>query len=168
MERDKSCYFKSEGMSLLATRRTAIGFIGLFFFMPLVACGQGEEKLKKDMVLNVEMFSYVDQGTVNISFNGTGLGVMGRYGGTGTIVGVRVPFGIQKLKWKIDGPKGTPRTGEVVTVKNQLVIYPGQIPDQTRYLGLHLYPDDTVEITFSESIPERTSRGMALLPAEMK
>jgi hypothetical protein len=39
------------------------------------------------------------------------------------------------------------------------MISPEQIPPGTRYLGLHLYPDDTAEITFAEVIPETTARG---------
>lgn len=149
-------------------RRNIISLIGLGLMMPLTACGQGGEKMQKAIILNVEMISYIDRGIFDIIFNGTGLGVMAEYGGTGVITSVRIPFGIQTLKWTLDGPKGTPRNGEVVTMKNQLVISPEQIPVGTRYLGLHLYPDDTAEITFSEYIPEITARGKKILAARTK
>lgn len=149
-------------------RRNVISLIGLGLMMPLTACGQGDEKIQKTITLNVEMSSYIDRGIFDIIFNGAGLGVMAEYGGTGVITGVRIPFGIQKLKWTLDGPKGTPRNGEVVTMKNQLVISPEEIPVGTRYLGLHLYPDDTAEITFSEYIPETTARGKKILAARTK
>lgn len=146
-------------------RRIAMTLIGLGWMMPLTACGQGERKMQKEAVLNVEMYSYLNRPIYDIIFNATDLGVMNSYGGTGTITGVRIPFGIQKLKWNLDGPKGMARNGELVQVKNKLVISPEQIPPGTRYIGLHLYPDDTVEVTFAEFIPERTPRGEEILSA---
>ena len=151
--------------SFASRRRTAMRLIGLSLLVPLAACGQGERRPRKDTVLNVEMYSYLNRPIFDIVFNGTGLGVMNSYGGTGTVTGVRIPFGIQTLKWTLDGPKGTVRNGDVVEVKNKLVITPEQIAPRTRYLGLHLYPDDTAEVTFAESIPERTARGEKILAA---
>lgn len=119
--------------------------------------------MQKETVLSVEMFSYVDRVITDIMFNGTDLGVANRYGGTGTITGVRIPFGIQTLTWTLGGPKGTPRNGEHMQIKNRLMISKEQIPPGTRYIGLHLYPDDTAEITFAEFIPERTARGEKIL-----
>ena len=136
--------------------------------MPLAACGQGKKKMQRETALNVEVFSYVDRVITDISFNGTGLGVMNRYGGTGTITDVYIPFGKQTLKWTLDGPEGTPRNGEILIARNQLIISPEQIPAGTRYLGIHLYPDDTVEFTFAEGIPERTARGRNILAARRK
>jgi hypothetical protein len=152
-----------EAGSVLTRRRDALRLLALGCLMPLSACGQGERKMRKEIVLDVEMFSYVDHVLTDIVFNGTGLGVMNRYGGTGTIVGVSIPFGVQTLAWTLDGPKGTPRNGERVRIKNSLVITPEQIPPGTNYLGLHLYPDDTAEVTFSDQIPERTTRGKQIL-----
>jgi hypothetical protein len=148
----------------LPRRRNILGLVGLGFLMPLSACGQGGKKMRDHTVLDVEMFSYVDRFITDIIFNGTDLGVMNKYGGTGTITGVRIPFGIQTLSWVLDGPEGTPRNGEHMKIKNTLVITPERIPAGTQCLGLHLYPDDTAEITFAESIPERTARGRKLMP----
>ncbi|MDQ4629881.1 MULTISPECIES: hypothetical protein [Janthinobacterium] len=153
---------------LLSGRRSVIGLIGLGLMMPLAACGQGKKKMQKETALHVEVFSYIDRIIIDISFNGTGLGVMNRYGRTGTITDVYIPFGIQTLRWRLDGPEGTPRNGEVVTPKNQLVISPEQISPGTRYLGIHLYPDDTVEFTFADSIPEQTARGQKILANRKK
>lgn len=146
-------------------RRLALGWMACGLILPLAACGRA---VQKETRLNVEVFSYVDQGIVNISFNGTGLGVMSRYGCTGTITDVYIPFGIQKLKWTFDGPQGTPRNGEIMTARNQLIISPEQIPAGTRYLGIHVYPDDTVEFTFAEGLPEQTARGRNILAARRK
>lgn len=142
------------------SRRRAIGLIGLGLMMPMAACRQA---VRKEIWLNVEVISYIDHVITNIFFNGTPLGVMNRYGATGTIAGVQIPFGVQTLHWELDGPKGTPRIGEVVIPKGPLVISPEQIPPGTRYLGIHLYPDDTVEFTFAEGIPELTARGQRIL-----
>jgi len=121
--------------------------------------------MQKEMVLNVEMYSYLNRPIYDIIFNGTDLGVMNSYGGTGTITGVRIPIGTQKLKWNLDGPMGMARNGELAEVKNKIVISLEQIPPGTRYIGLHLYPDDTAEVTFADFIPERTPRGEKILSA---
>ncbi|MFP5391010.1 MAG: hypothetical protein ACLGI6_05620 [Gammaproteobacteria bacterium] len=142
-----------------AHRRILMVLIAVGLALPLLACGQGSKKMQKDIVLNVVMYSNVDRVITDIIFDGTDLGVMNKYGTTGTVTGVRIPFGVQTLRWTLGGPEGTPRNGEQVTIKNTLVISPDQIPDGTRYLGLHLYPDDTAEVTFAEFIPERTPRG---------
>ncbi|QBE65856.1 hypothetical protein [Pseudoduganella lutea] len=147
----------------LQDRRGMLKFLGLGFLMPLAACNQGEGKPREHIVLNAEMFSYIDRPVFDIFFNGEDLGVMNNYGATGTIVGVRIPFGAQTLSWRLDGPRGMPRNGETVNMKNALVIAPGQIPPHIRYVGIHLYPDDTAEVTFSEGVPERTARGEEIL-----
>ena len=149
----------------LSGRRRMIKLLGLSLTMPLVACNQ---TIRKEVWLNVEMFSYVDRPIHAIFFNGTHLGVMNSYGSTGTITSVRIPFGNQTLRWTLGGPEGQARNGEQVQIKNTLVILPGQITPETRYLGLHLYPDDTGEITFSPAIPDLTDRGEKILAAARK
>ncbi|QBE64928.1 hypothetical protein [Pseudoduganella lutea] len=144
-------------------RRSALKLFSIIAFMPLTACGQGGRKMDNDIVLDVEMFSYVDRVITDIIFNGTDLGVMNRFGGTGTITGVRIPYGAQTLTWTLGGPKGTPRNGEPMMIKNILLVAPENVPAGTQYAGLHLYPDDTAEITFSEFIPERSARGKQIL-----
>ena len=149
----------------LSGRRGIIQLLGLSLTMPLVACGQ---TARKEIWLNVVMNSCVDRIHTNIFFNNTTLGVTTKFGTTGTIADVRIPFGVQTLEWTLDGPKGPPRNGELVKIKNQLVISPKDVPPGTRYLGLHLYPDDTAEITFSPSIPDMTDRGEKILAAARK
>lgn len=149
----------------LSRRRDTLGLVGLGLLMPLAACGQGGKKMRDYTILDVEMFSYIDRAIGDIIFNSTDLGVMNKYGGTGLITGVRIPFGLQTLTWMLDGPKGTPRNGEIVKIKNTLRVSPEQIPPETQYLGLHLYPDDTAEIIFSESMPEESARGRKIMAA---
>ncbi|MCC7601122.1 hypothetical protein IGS61_26785 [Janthinobacterium sp. FW305-129] len=138
------------------SRRHVIRVIALGLAIPLVACGR---TVRKYIVLDVVMYSNVDRVITDIIFNDTDLGVMNRFGSTGTIAGVGIPFGIQTLQWTLGGPKGTPRNGEVVTINKQLTISRQQIPEGTRYLGLHIYPDDTAEVTFDKFLPQRTQRG---------
>ena len=149
----------------LSGRRGIIKLLGLALTMTQVACGQ---TVRKEIWLNVVMNSYVDRVYTNIFFNDTTLGVTTRFGTTGTIAGVRIPFGVQTLEWTLGGPKGTPRNGELVKIKNHLEISPEDVPSGTRYLGLHLYPDDTGEITFSPAIPDLTDRGEKILAAARK
>lgn len=85
--------------------------------------------------------------------------MMGGFSGTGTIADVRIRFGAQTLRWTLDEPKGTPRNGDRVTVKNSLIVGPERITLGTHALGLHFYSDDTYEIAFAEEIPERNARG---------
>lgn len=149
----------------LLRRRSALVIIGTGFLMPLAACGKGAKTMQKYIVLDVEMFSNLDRPISDIMFNGEDLGVMNSYGGTGLITGVRIPFGVQTLTWTLGGPEGTPRNGENMKIRNTLVISPEQIPKGTKYLGLHLYPDDTAEVIFSETMPERTVRGKKIKAA---
>lgn len=52
--------------------------------------------------------------------------------------------------------------GTRVEARNDLTILSEQMPLGARYIGLHIYPDYTVEITFSDTIPERTERAKRL------
>lgn len=128
--------------------------------MPLTACGQGGKNLRNYVVLNVEVFSYVDRVIVDIVFNGTELGVMNKYGTTGVITGVRIPFGTQTLSYTLGGPEGVKREDKKIS---NLVVSPEQMPKGTQYLGLHLYPDNTAEVTFSEFMTEETERGKKIM-----
>lgn len=149
----------------LSRRRTAMKFLGFGLMVPLMACGQDERITRKETVLNVEMYSYLDRPIHDIIFNGADLGVMNSYGGTGTITGVRIPFGVQTLTWELGGPEGMARNGEKVKIKNKIIFLPEKIPPGTRYIGLHLYSDNTAEITFAEFIPGRSATGGKILSA---
>ena len=150
------------GDPILFPRRVFVKIFALGMVMPMSACSQGAN-MKKEIVLNVEMYSYLDRPIHDIIFNGTDLGVMNSFGGTGTITSVRIPFGVQALKWTLGGPKGKAGNGTQVESKNKLTIMPEQIPQGTRYIGLHIYPDYTTEATFSDMIPDRTERGEKII-----
>ncbi|WP_426338047.1 hypothetical protein ACN9MZ_16405 [Pseudoduganella sp. S-14] len=75
---------------------------------------------------------------------------------------------LEKVKVGDNAPDGTPRNGETATVKNVLTMNKDLVPAESRYLGVHIYPDDSAELTFSKYIPERTSRGESILAEVLK
>ena len=54
------------------------------------------------------------------------------------------------------------RNGDTVTAKNKLVIDRERIPSDARYVGVHIYPDDTAELSFANGLPKATDRGRQL------
>ena len=76
-------------------------------------------------MLNVVMYSYVDRAIFNIIFTGTGLGIANKYGGTGIIAGVRIPYGVQTMEWTLDAPEGMAPNGERVKLKNKINDFSG-------------------------------------------
>jgi hypothetical protein len=142
----------------LITRRKILGnMLALGLFVPLFACGEGKQKgslfMKKEIVLDVVLYSYLNRPIFDIYLNGTDLGVANSYGGTGIVTSVSVPLGSQTLTWRDAG------SGETFAVKNSLNLAQNQITPGSHYLGVHIYPDHTAEFTFSEHMPETTPRG---------
>ena len=84
-----------------------------------------------------------------VKLNGHEMGA-GFGGGISTIP---VKLGNQKITWK------DTKTGELHTAKNQVVITKEQVKGM-KYWAAHLYPDDTVEITSSNNIPDPTEEGL--------
>jgi hypothetical protein len=72
-------------------------------------------------------------------------------------------LGVQHVTWRLDGPEGTPRNGETVAAKNSPVLK--DVPTGVKWLALHIYPDDTVEIKLSEGTREelQTERGKNMI-----
>jgi hypothetical protein len=48
-------------------------------------------------------------------------------------------------------------------MKNVLVVTESDIPKDAAYLGIYIYPDNTVEYQFSEYLPRNTERGATIL-----
>lgn len=119
--------------------------------------------MNKEAVLALVLYSYLNRPIHDIMFSGTHVGVANAYGGTGIITSVRIPYGRQTLTWIIGGPEGMERNGEHIRIKNDILISSEQIPAGTRYIGIHLYPDETAEISFADFIPERTIRGEKII-----
>lgn len=146
------------------SRRKILGnLVSLSLLYPLTACGKGNLFMKKEVVLDIVLYSYLDRPIFDIYLNRIDLGVANSYGGTGIVVGVTIPFGPQTLTWRLGGPRGMALNGETVTVKNSLILNPEQILSNTDSLGIHIYPDNTAEFTFSQYMPERTNRGNKII-----
>jgi hypothetical protein len=83
--------------------------------------------------------------------------------GGGTIVGVQLRLGAQKVSWRLDGKRGTPRNGETVVAKNVPLLQ--DVPSDAVFLGVHVYPDETVELIPTRHYPQPTARGQAMASA---
>lgn len=134
----------------------------LFMLQPLAACGKNQNSMEKGTVLDVVLYSFINRPIIDIHLNDTDIGVAGPLGGTSVITEVRIPFGKQKLSWRLDGPQGTPGNGDHISIRNKLVILPDQIPKGAFYMGVYLYPDYTAELAFSKFIPGNSKRGEAI------
>lgn len=112
--------------------------------------------------LDVVLFSYLDRPIFDVYLNREDIGIAGPwpYSGRGTMTGVQVPLGLQKISWRLDGPKGTPRNGETVVARNLLSLK--DVPGNASFLGVHIYADDTVELIPSEHFPGLSTRGLEL------
>jgi len=147
------------------TRRKILGnMLALGLFVPLFACGEGSQKgslfMKKEIVLDVVLFSYIDRPIFDVLLNHSDIGLANAYGGGRAVMtDVKIPLGAQALTWRLGGPRGMARNGDTVTVKNPLNLTSDQIPSDARYLGVYIYPDDTAELTISPHFPEPTPKG---------
>jgi hypothetical protein len=106
---------------------------------------------------DVSANSYYGRPIFDIMLNGIEIGV----GGGGLMTGVPVPLGPQAITWRLGGPEGMAGNGDTVTAKNQPIL--NQPDSKKRYLGVHIYPDNSVELIPDEFWPERTQRGQALI-----
>jgi hypothetical protein len=52
--------------------------------------------------------------------------------------------------------------------KNIIDLTLEQIPANANYIGIHIYPGDTFELTFSQYLPDPTERGQKIWDAEEK
>lgn len=72
--------------------------------------------------------------------------------------GVRIAFHVQRPSWRLEGPTGTARNGELVSIRNKFEIKPTKVPKNARYLGIFIYPDYTAEIVYAPFSPDMTER----------
>lgn len=108
--------------------------------------------------IDIGTYSYIERPIFDIFSNKITIGAAG---GGSVIANARIKLGPQIATWRLDGPKGMARNGESMTAKNTPVL--AMPPRNARYLGIHIYPDDTVEFIYSQYLPERTERGEVLL-----
>jgi len=136
------------------SRRTVCtAALGLFF---LSAC----EAKPMIIHLNISLFSYLDRPIFDVYMNRTDFGVapaQGFYGSNSVMISQPLLLGSQKVTWRFAD------TGETVTAKNIPDLK--AMPDVVKWLALHIYPDNTVELAFSKGDPDElsTKRGMEII-----
>lgn len=74
-------------------------------------------------------------------------------GAIGSMNTTAVKIGLQDVTWK------DAKTGELHKAKNQVFLNKKDIKGK-KYLVVHLYPDDTIEITTSLNWPVQTEKGL--------
>lgn len=115
-----------------------------------------DSKGREVVMFDVSTLSYIERPVFEIKLNGVEVGL----GGGALMTGVAVPLGPQVVTWRLDGPKGMPGNGDTVKAINQPVL---SRPDpKLRYLGVHIYPDNTVDLVPEEFWPQRSERGEAI------
>lgn len=123
-------------------------------FMFVNACEAKSMKTSFDVVL----FNYLDRPIFGLLIDGTVDGTSDKYPrtGSGTKMGIGLSLGTKKVTWRLSGPPGMKNNGDTVTSKNspELVSMPGG-----RYLGIHVYPDYTVDLIPSVGFPQVSERG---------
>lgn len=126
-------------------------------FLLLNACEAKDMRVVLDMVL----FNYLDRPIFAVSVDGMGYEVSGAYPETGkaTTTGIEFTLGPKIVLWKLDGPKGKARNGETVQNKNPLELTRSQIVPGAKFLSVHIYADDTVELITSAHFPQVSARG---------
>lgn len=137
------------------SRRVFITALGSLFFIN--AC---EAKSMK-VVLNIIVFSYWDRPIFEVNIDGKGDEVSGAYPNTGKGVtgGVPLTLGPKKVTWRLGGPEGLPRNGDTLVNKNNLELV--DILPGAKYLGIHIYPDETVELSTSVGRPGPSAKGLS-------
>lgn len=114
------------------------------------------------MTLDIVYFNYLGRPLYNASIDGIASRSLDPYPETGgsAISGVVLATGVKKVTWVLDGPPGAPRNGETIRAKNAAFL-DGRL-EGARYLGVHIYPDATVELIPSRHFPRPTQKGIAL------
>ena len=117
------------------------------------------------VTLDVVTFNYWDRFISDVFIDGKGGDSSTPFPETGgsTISGVRLRLGPQEVTWTLGGRKGRPRNGEIVTAKNAPQL--GPVPPDAVFLGVHIYPDETVELIPSRHYPQPTAKGEAMAAA---
>ena len=121
------------------------------------ACGAKPMRV----VLNVVLFSYWDRPIFEVNIDGKADEASGAYPNTGKGVtgGVQLTLGLKKVTWRLGGPEGLPRNGDTLVNKNRLELV--DILPGAKYLGVHIYPDETVELSTSVGRPGPSEKGLS-------
>ena len=120
-------------------------------------------KKPKSVVMSVALFGYQDRPIFDVYMNGVDIGVSAGQpfrGNAGISTGTNVQLGPQVVTWRLGGPEGAPNNGDTVKAVNQPIFTdPGEA---FSYLGVHIYPDNTVELVPEKFWPESTAKGLEI------
>lgn len=118
-----------------------------------------------NVTLDVVTFNYCNRPIYDVFIDGKSGDSSTAYPATGgsTISGVKLALGPKQVTWKLSGKRGMPRNGELVMAKNRLSLI--NVARDARFLAVHIYPDDTVELITSRHYPEATDKGKAMAAA---
>ena len=111
------------------------------------------------VILDIVVFSYLNRPIFEVEVDGKGDESSGVYPQTGksTTTGVELLLGPKKVTWRLDGPQGTARNGEMVSNKNNLRL--DDVIPSAKFLAIHIYPDESVELITSVHFPQLSTRG---------
>lgn len=128
---------------------------------PQLTQGKKMTNTKKEVVnLDVSLHSYLDRPIFDAYLNGHDIGLAAgqpHRGAGGLMTGVAVPLGPQVITWRLGGPEGMPGNGDTVKAANQPIL--SRSGKKMNYLGVHIYPDNTVEVIPEQFWPGKTARG---------
>ena len=99
----------------ISLRRRAIWQAGLAVFL-ISACDRKPMRVH----LDISLFSYLNRPIYEVSMNGTHFGGAMRnsfYGSNAVMLMQPIVLGPQLVSWRLDGPEGMPRNGELVMAK---------------------------------------------------
>lgn len=107
--------------------------------------------------VDVVLFNYMDQQVFDVTLGETRVGSAGRfpYSGRRTKVGARLTEGAQTVTWRIPASDGG--SSQTVAARNRPS--PGERAREARFLAVHIYPDASVELKYSENFPTYSERG---------
>lgn len=114
----------------------------------------------RTVTLNVVLFSYLSRPIFDVYLGSVDIGAAGKYPSSGRAImaGVELAMGAHVVSWRLDG-RGYADSGTTVEAANQVAIE--NVPSDARYVGVHIYPDNAVELTYSRYIPHLSKRGEA-------
>lgn len=116
----------------------------------------------KIITLDIVTFNYYNRPIYDVFINDAGGGTSTAYPATGggTIMGEQLRLGPQKVTWKLDGKIDMPNNGQTVIARNipQLV----NVPSDSVFLSVHVYPDETVELIPTVHYPSETEKGKVM------
>ena len=101
--------------------------------------------------LNISLFNYLDRAIFDVRMNGTDFGAAMRHsfhGANAVMIEQPITLGPQVITWRLDGPAGTVGNGETIAAQNIPVLE--SIPKDVKWLALHIYSDNTVEISLGK------------------